>query len=57
MIYLINFAGLNDLKIHEQEVKRGQTIDAEANVNDGIKNFSVFAGHKKSSKGVFFSLK
>lgn len=46
MIYLINFAELNDFEIHEKEVKGNESINTETDVNDGIKNFSVFAGHK-----------
>ncbi|MEC9019468.1 MAG: hypothetical protein VYE03_04840, partial [Nitrospinota bacterium] len=40
------FAGLYDFEVHKKEVQGGQGINTKSNVNDGIKNFSVFAGHK-----------
>ena len=53
-IYLINFAELYDFEVHEEKVCGGYCIDAKADVNDGVKNFTVFASHKKSLKVDFF---
>lgn len=43
---MINFARSDDFEIHEQEVECHQAIDTQTDQNNGIKQFSVFAGHK-----------
>ena len=50
MIYLINFAELNDFEIHEKEVQGSQSVNTETDVNDGVENFSIFASHKNPQK-------
>ncbi len=43
---MINFARSDDFEVHEEKVDRHQAIDTQTDQNNGIKQFSVFAGHK-----------
>jgi len=36
---------LNDLKVHEEQVGGSESVDAEPNVDDGVKYFPIFASH------------
>ena len=36
---------LNDLKVHEEQVHGGESVDSKPDVDDGVKDFPVFAGH------------
>ncbi len=46
---VLKFPGSNDLKVHEEQVGGGESIDSEPDVDYGVKNFSIFAGHIVSS--------
>ena len=42
---MVNYASLKDIKVHQQQVNGGQSIDPQTDKNYRIENFSVFTGH------------
>ena len=42
---MISFPRLNNLKVHEKQIRSGQSVDPKADVNDGIEDFAVLTGH------------
>ena len=42
---MVDYARLNDFKVHQKQVGGGQRIDPQPDQNNRIKNFTVFTGH------------
>ena len=42
---MVDYARLNDFKVHKKQVSGGQYIDPQPDQNNRIKNFTVLTGH------------